>query len=118
MVRPLAERVQEALGEGYEVTEEMPGGGMSRLFVAQDRTLGRMVVVKLLPEDRLPGLSPDRFQREIRQNDKAFGALERALIRHEPFFTSEPMDSPIFAPIKDEQRLADIRAKVGLISPK
>ena len=50
----------------------------------------------------------------LQENDKALGALERALIRHEPFFTSEPLDSPIFAPIKDEQRLADIRAKVGL----
>ena len=58
-MRPLAERLQEALGTGYEIGDELPGGGMSRLFLAVDRALGRQVVVKVLPEDRLFGLSPD-----------------------------------------------------------
>lgn len=38
---------------------------MSRVFVAHDRTLGRDVVVKVLPPDMAAGVSVQRFNREI-----------------------------------------------------
>lgn len=38
---------------------------MSRVFVAHDRTLGRDVVVKILPPDMAAGVSAQRFNREI-----------------------------------------------------
>ena len=44
---------------------ELGGGGMSRVFVAQETDLGRRVVIKVLPPDLAAGLSIDRFRREI-----------------------------------------------------
>src|SRR5437879_1594492 len=61
----LRERLQAALGEGYRVERELGGGGMSRVFVAQDTALGRRVVVKVLPPEMGAGVSVDRFEREI-----------------------------------------------------
>jgi serine/threonine protein kinase len=45
----LAERLQAVLGAAYRVERELGGGGMSRVFVAEDVELGRRVVVKVLP---------------------------------------------------------------------
>ncbi|MEO7648152.1 MAG: protein kinase, partial [Gemmatimonadaceae bacterium] len=61
----LRERLQAALGEAYKVGEELTGGGMSRVFVADDLELDRKVVVKLLPPDLAAGLNVERFRREI-----------------------------------------------------
>ena len=60
-----AEHLQEALGTGYELERELLGGGMSRVFVAKDRSLGRTIVVKVLPPDLAAGVNRDRFRREI-----------------------------------------------------
>jgi Tol biopolymer transport system component len=61
----LRDRLQTTLGGGYRVTEELAGGGMSRVFVAEETELGRAVVVKVLPPDLGAGLNVDRFRREI-----------------------------------------------------
>ncbi|HUF64766.1 MAG TPA: protein kinase [Gemmatimonadaceae bacterium] len=61
----LGERLQRTLGEGYRVTEELGGGGMSRVFVAEETELGRSVVVKVLPPDVGAGLNVERFRREV-----------------------------------------------------
>jgi len=47
----LRDRLQASLGEGYRLERELSGGGMSRVFVAQDTRLGREVVVKVLSPD-------------------------------------------------------------------
>jgi hypothetical protein len=60
-----AEHLQEALGTGYELERELLGGGMSRVFVAKDRSLGRTIVVKVVPPDLAAGVNRDRFRREI-----------------------------------------------------
>ena len=60
-----AEHLQTALGAGYQLQSELTGGGMSRVFVAVDRTLGRRVVVKVLPPDLAAGVNRERFRREI-----------------------------------------------------
>ena len=60
-----AEHLQEALGTGYELERELLGGGMSRVFVAKDRALGRTIVVKVLPPDLAAGVNRERFRREI-----------------------------------------------------
>jgi len=39
----LRERLQAALGDAYRVEKELGGGGMSRVFAAQDQELGRRV---------------------------------------------------------------------------
>jgi serine/threonine protein kinase len=60
-----AEHLQAALGANYQLDSELPGGGMSRVFVAVDRVLGRKVVVKVLPPELAAGVNRDRFRREI-----------------------------------------------------
>jgi Tol biopolymer transport system component len=63
-VGDLAERLQRALGDGYEVTEDL-GGGMARVFVVREIALGRDIVVKVLPPELGAGVNIDRFRREI-----------------------------------------------------
>ena len=62
----LAERLQTALGTGFRIEHELAGGGMSRVFVAEEVRLGRRVVVKVLPPELRAGLSIERFHRETR----------------------------------------------------
>ncbi|MES2176560.1 MAG: serine/threonine-protein kinase [Gemmatimonadota bacterium] len=61
----LRERLQEALGDAYAIERELGGGGMSRVFVARERALDRLVVVKVLPHELAAGLNNERFRREI-----------------------------------------------------
>jgi serine/threonine-protein kinase len=59
-------RLQEALGVDYVVERELGGGGMSRVFLAEEKSLGRRVVIKVLHPDLGAGVSGERFRREIR----------------------------------------------------
>jgi serine/threonine-protein kinase len=61
----LRDQLQRALGDAYTIERELGGGGMSRVFVATDNSLGREVVVKILPTEMAGQLSADRFKREI-----------------------------------------------------
>jgi serine/threonine protein kinase len=58
-------KLQDALGPTYELGRELGGGGMSRVFVAHERSLDRDVVVKLLLPQLAAGVSVERFRREI-----------------------------------------------------
>jgi serine/threonine protein kinase len=58
-------QLQEALGTSYVLERELGGGGMSRVFVAEDTALGRRVVVKVLPPELVGGVNVERFKREI-----------------------------------------------------
>ena len=62
----LNDTLQHALGDGYRLQRELGGGGMSRTFVAEDVSLGRQVVVKVLPPEMAEGLSAERFAREVK----------------------------------------------------
>jgi len=53
----LSDRLQNALGENYVIERELPGGGMAHVFLAEDRRLGRKVVIKVLRPDLAAGLS-------------------------------------------------------------
>ena len=59
------ERVEAAVGTGYAVEQELGGGGMSRVFVAEEKALGRRVVIKVLSPELTATVSSDRFRREI-----------------------------------------------------
>ena len=61
----LREQLQATLGRGYTLERELTGGGMSRVFVAHERALGRRVVVKILPVDMARDVNIERFRREI-----------------------------------------------------
>jgi eukaryotic-like serine/threonine-protein kinase len=58
-------RVQSVLGDAFHVERELPPGGMSRLFLATERSLDRRVVVKVLPPELASEVSAARFQREV-----------------------------------------------------
>ncbi|HEX6251193.1 MAG TPA: protein kinase [Gemmatimonadaceae bacterium] len=61
----LQEKLQETLGAAYRIERELPGAGMSRVFVATEVELERTVVVKVLPPDLAAGINTERFRREI-----------------------------------------------------
>ena len=61
----LETRLQAALGSTYRIEKELGGGGMSRVFVAEETRLGRNVVVKVLPPEMAAGVNLERFEREI-----------------------------------------------------
>ena len=64
-VADLLDQLQGALGATYRLEREL-GGGMSRVFVAEDIRLGRKVVLKVLPPEFVGGVNIERFEREIR----------------------------------------------------
>src|SRR6476620_4378282 len=57
--------LQGSLGAAYSIDRELGGGGMSRVFVAEETAFGRRVVVKLLSPELVAGVNVDRFKREI-----------------------------------------------------
>ena len=61
----LQERLQRSIGDRYRIARELTGGGMSRLFLATEPSLGREVVIKVLPPELASEVSAARFQREI-----------------------------------------------------
>lgn len=84
--------LEEAIGDAYAFERELGGGGMSRVFVAQDRALGRQVVVKVLKEDTAAGVSFDRFRREIQlaaklQHPHIVPLLSSGEVAGMPYFT-------------------------------
>jgi len=62
----LRSRVQESLSGSYTIERELGGGGMSKVFVADEHKLGRKVVVKVLSPELAAAMSATRFEREIR----------------------------------------------------
>jgi eukaryotic-like serine/threonine-protein kinase len=62
----LRDQLQTALSGAYTLGRELGGGGMSRVFLAEDMRLGRTVVVKVLSPELLADVSAERFEREIR----------------------------------------------------
>jgi serine/threonine-protein kinase len=59
------ERLKDVLAHSYDIERELGGGGMSRVFVAIDKSLRRKVVIKLLSPELIADVNRGRFQREI-----------------------------------------------------
>jgi len=59
------DQLQAALGSAYAIERELGGGGMARVFLAEERRLRRKVVVKVLAPDLAAEISASRFEREI-----------------------------------------------------
>jgi serine/threonine-protein kinase len=88
----LRKTLETSLGDAYSFDRELGGGGMSRVFVAQDRTLERTVVVKVLKPEMAAGVSVDRFRREIQlaaklQHPHIVPLLASGEIAGTPYFT-------------------------------
>ena len=61
----IREQLQRTLGGAYTLERELGGGGMSQVFVAEETSLGRKVVIKVLPPGRTGDVDIERFKREI-----------------------------------------------------
>jgi serine/threonine-protein kinase len=66
----LRDELDAALGSLYSIESELGGGGMSRVFLAEETALRRRVVVKVLPQELTGGVNVDRFRREILMSAK------------------------------------------------
>jgi len=64
-VDDLAAVLEASLDGAYHIVREIGGGGMSRVFQAEEIAFGRAVVIKVLPPELAAGVSIERFQREI-----------------------------------------------------
>jgi hypothetical protein len=58
-------RLRDAFEPAYILERELTGGGMSRVFLATERSLNRKVVIKVLPPELAAGVNRERFRREI-----------------------------------------------------
>ncbi|MEQ1692292.1 MAG: serine/threonine-protein kinase, partial [Gemmatimonas sp.] len=76
MSEQLREQLQATLSGTYTLERELGGGGMSRVFVAEELRLRRKVVVKVLSPELAQGISVERFEREI----QTVAALQHANI--------------------------------------
>ena len=59
------QRLKDMLSPTYDIERELGGAGMSRVFVATERSLGRKVVIKLLSPELTADVNRGRFRREI-----------------------------------------------------
>jgi tRNA A-37 threonylcarbamoyl transferase component Bud32/tetratricopeptide (TPR) repeat protein len=106
----LRSRLQTTLGNAYSLERELGGGGMSRVFLAEEEALGRKVVVKVLPPDLSGSVNVDRFKREIQVAAK----LQHAHIV--PVLTAGEMSGiPYYTmPFVDGESM---RARIGRTGP-
>ncbi|MDB4881530.1 MAG: serine/threonine protein kinase [Gemmatimonadetes bacterium] len=109
----LREQLQAALGPAYTLGRELGGGGMSRVFLADETRLGRTVVVKVLAPELAAGISAERFEREIR----VAASLQQANIV--PLLTAGDSDGlPFFTmPYVDGQSLRARLASGNALAP-
>ncbi len=61
----LSAQLQAALGATHRIIRELGGGGMSRVFLAEDLALHRDVVIKVLHPELAAGVNAERFNREV-----------------------------------------------------
>ena len=61
----LRAQLQAALGPSFVIQRELGGGGMSRVFLADDLGLERRVVIKVLAPELAASVNAERFRREI-----------------------------------------------------
>ncbi|HEY2825399.1 MAG TPA: serine/threonine-protein kinase [Gemmatimonadales bacterium] len=97
----LEQQLAAALGSGYTIEREITGGGMSRVFLAVEKSLDRHVVIKLLPPELAAGVNRERFQREVQLAAKlqhphivplfAAGAVGDLLYYTMPFIAGESL---------------------------
>jgi eukaryotic-like serine/threonine-protein kinase len=91
-VTDLRATLERTLGDTYRFERELGGGGMSRVFLAIDRTLGREIIVKVLSSEVAADLSVERFRREIHlaaklQHPHIVPLLSAGEVDGAPYFT-------------------------------
>ena len=93
----LRAQLQQTLGDAYDLHRELGGGGMSRVFEAEELRLRRKVAIKVLSPELAQGLSISRFEREIQtaaalQQANIVPVLSAGDIEGLPFYTMPFVD--------------------------
>jgi serine/threonine protein kinase len=96
LTEQLRDQLQATLSGSYTLERELGGGGMSRVFVAEELRLKRKVVVKVLSPELAQGISARAFD-AAGQRDSAMVMYERYLAT--PFWIKlkvelDPMSRP------------------------
>jgi len=111
MAFDLREHLQKSLGPEKRVSRELGGGGMARVFVADDDS-GNRVVVKVLSPDLAIGVDGQRFKREIRlasslHHPRIVPVIEAANAGAVLYYTMPFIDGQTLrALIREEKRLS------------
>ena len=92
MTDALLEILEHSLRGSYRIEREMGGGGMARVFVAEETALGRRVVVKVLSAELSHELSAERFAREVKllarlQHPNIVPVLTAGTVGDIPYYT-------------------------------
>lgn len=85
-------QLQRTLGGAYTLERELGGGGMSRVFVAEETTLDRKVVIKVLLPAFGAAVNLGRFTREIQlaaklQHPNIVAVLSSGATGRLPYYT-------------------------------
>ena len=91
-VTDVNQSLEDAISGSYTIERELGGGGMSRVFLATETRLDRLVVIKVLPENVAAGISAERFRREIQlaaklQHPHIVPVLASGEVVGRPYFT-------------------------------
>ena len=91
------ELLEQSLSTTYRVECELGGGGMARVFLAEERALGRQVVVKVLSPELAHALSAERFAREVKlsarlQHPNIVPVLAAGAVADVPYYTMPFID--------------------------
>ncbi|MDB4881650.1 MAG: protein kinase [Gemmatimonadetes bacterium] len=94
---PVREKLQATFGSAYTLGRELGGGGMSRVFVAHEVSLGREVVVKVVAPELAEGVSAERFAREVKlaarlQQANIVPVLAAGVAAGTPYYTMPYVD--------------------------
>ena len=71
----LESQLRQTLAGTHSVERELPGGGLSRVFLGSELRFQRQVVIKVLPPDYVAGLSAERFERGVQDAIRRIGRV-------------------------------------------
>ncbi len=113
----MRDKLQATLSGSYTIEREL-GGGMSRVFVARDESLGREVVIKVIKADLAEGVSAERFTREVKlaarlQQANIVPVLTAGTANGIPYYTMPDMDATLTAAPVDA-RTTSLRASTRI----
>ncbi len=116
----LREQLQQSLDATYVLERELGGGGMSRVFVANDTRLNRKVVIKVLSSELAAGVSVDRFEREIQlaaslQQANIVPIISAGDARGLPYYTMPFVEGKSLRARLNEEGALPISTVVGII---
>ncbi|MDQ3674362.1 MAG: serine/threonine-protein kinase [Gemmatimonadota bacterium] len=116
----ISERLLAALGSSYTIERELTGGGMARVFVAEDSELGRKVVIKILPPDLAASVSAERFRREILtiarlQHPHIVPVLKTGDLDGLPYFVMPYVDGESLDIRLRRTRTVSVREAIGIL---